>query len=86
MGEAAAQARLAHHILPQQFREGGSRTLALNIDDSQFGVFLDPRNHQQLFNALKYNSEWEKWFITNPNAAANDALNFAQELRRRYGF
>lgn len=46
----------AHHIFPQKFREF-FESLGIDIDNPQFGIWLE--EHEHLTNAYSYNKIWE---------------------------
>jgi hypothetical protein len=85
LGEVAAQSKHAHHMLPQQFRKEFT-SLGLDIDNSRFGVFMDPSDHVKLHGLYKYNSEWDSFFRNNANATSTQVLEELERLRKLYGF
>ena len=82
---AEAAGKYAHHVLPQQFAERFAR-LGLDVNDPRFGVLLTGPTYDLLHYVLRYNAQWDEWLKRNPNATADDALNFARKLAGDYGF
>jgi hypothetical protein len=69
----------AHHMLPQKF---AGRFTGINIHDPKYGAWWESVTHGKAANA--YNAAWEEFFAKNPEAKAEDFLNFARRLAKRY--
>ncbi len=76
---------IAHHVLPVEFAEYFVRA-DLDINDTQFGTWVEESQHKTMHNQDEYNQRWREFFIDNPNASREDMLKFATDLGNKLGF
>lgn len=73
----------AHHVLPQKF-ESLFKDLGVNIHNPQYGSWVEKASHGSW--SKQYNAAWDTFFKMNENPTAQQALNYATELSKEYGF
>ena len=73
----------AHHIFPQKFRKF-FESIGIDVDDSQFGIWVE--EHEHLTNARSYNKLWEdeiaKLMPLIGTARDTEFLEFVSQLTR----
>jgi RHS repeat-associated protein len=72
----------AHHMLPLKFADR-FEAARLNVNDPRYGAWWAAQDH--LRNARGYNDRWEQFFRDNPNATADQILEFGKTLAGEYG-
>ena len=83
IGFDAGDAAHVHHTFPKQladkFLEAG-----INVNDPRYLSWVEKTIHQNMHNAEKYNSVWEKFLLKNHSKEA--ILNKGRELAEEGGF
>jgi hypothetical protein len=73
----------AHHVFPEAFKMTWEK-LGVAWNSAANGSWWEARDH--LRKAWQYNQDWLDWIDSTPDATASDAMQYAQELAKKYGF
>ncbi len=74
----------AHHVLPQALEAQFSRLGINNINDPQWGAWVEGGTHQRWSHA--YQVGWENWLQNNPNATLAEIKAQASTLAQQFGY
>jgi len=75
----------AHHVLPKASRFTlFFENAKLNIHDPKFGVWVNPTAHRHW--SSSYNKRWDSFIKENPNATAQQILDFAKSIANEFGY
>ncbi len=70
----------AHHMFPQKFRKI-FEAVGIDVDDSDFGIWLDIHEHRS--DAKAYNKKWEEFFSgfeSMNDISIDDIIEFVNSL------